>query len=86
MTSGIQLAREAIAAVAISHPSSCICTTCRAASGDVDAFVQVLIAVSDLELAEQLAEPRPARPSPMVGEMRGRSAADRNPTDAVEKE
>jgi len=31
----------AISSVALSHPETCDCLTCRAAAGDVDAFAQI---------------------------------------------
>ena len=41
------LAREAIASVALSHPGSCRCLTCRAALGDEDAFAEVFAELED---------------------------------------
>ena len=38
----LQLAREAIASISLSHPGSCTCDVCRAAQGDSDALVRVL--------------------------------------------
>lgn len=37
-----QLLRGVLASVSLSHPPSCDCTTCRAASGDEAAFVEAL--------------------------------------------
>lgn len=41
------MAREAIASVALSHPVPCRCLTCRAASGDEDAFAEVFARMED---------------------------------------
>jgi hypothetical protein len=41
--------REAIASTALSHPESCGCLTCRAASGNEDAFAEVLAELCDGE-------------------------------------
>jgi len=40
-------ARDTIASVALSHPASCKCLTCRAASGDEDAFAEVFARMED---------------------------------------
>lgn len=54
-------AREAIATVAASHEPDCSCTTCRAAAGDEDALMEVLRAVADVDLADELAQVRARR-------------------------
>lgn len=37
--------KGAVASVALSHDESCICTTCRAAAGDGEAFAQIVYTV-----------------------------------------
>lgn len=36
--------KEAISSVAMEHPNKCNCTVCRAASGDKEAFAEILLA------------------------------------------
>lgn len=36
--------RDAVASVSLSHKEGCGCLTCRAAAGDTDAFMQIVIA------------------------------------------
>jgi hypothetical protein len=58
------LVKEAIASVAASHTledPDCDCTTCRAAEGDERAFLEVLMAVRDLEAADEAARREEAR-------------------------
>jgi hypothetical protein len=38
----VQVAREAIESVSLSHPAACVCMVCRAANGDEDALVELL--------------------------------------------
>jgi hypothetical protein len=37
--------RDAIASTALSHPDDCSCLTCKAASGDKEAFTEILIQI-----------------------------------------
>jgi hypothetical protein len=41
------LMREAIASVALSHDDDCDCVICRAATGEADAFAEVMLQVAD---------------------------------------
>lgn len=49
----ISLVLEAIHSVALSHEEGCGCLTCKAADGDTDALVKILIDVRE--------QPRPDR-------------------------
>jgi len=44
---GMVQLREAIASVALSHEADCSCTVCRAAAGDSDALVRMLLRQSE---------------------------------------
>jgi len=41
--------REAICSVALSHPDSCDCMVCRAASGDEAAMAEAMRALAEVE-------------------------------------
>lgn len=43
------LLREAISSCAIEHPERCECDICKAAGGDIDAFVRVWVEVQDAQ-------------------------------------
>lgn len=46
--------RGAVASVSLSHPDDCGCDVCRAASGDVDAFIRVAYATTRLQARRAL--------------------------------
>lgn len=48
----LQLAREAIESVALSHRDECLCLACRASHGDTDAMAQLLEFFDRLESAD----------------------------------
>lgn len=39
--------RGAVASVALSHPEGCACLTCRAAGGDREAFLEIVVKMED---------------------------------------